>query len=654
MVIREDDYWRFLGSVALPLEGRDLANVLGAKSLAVLAFLVIDRKPAERQTLAKLLWPGSGAQAARHNLRQSLVSIRKALGESAEQLIDADNHSVAFSPRGIVIDIDKLEEIEKGSSALRKELLDLCRGHLMEGFRSGSDDFDKLLAKWRLSYSERMGAILRSALEHSPSFGNGKAADAIKSRLSSLSDTLADDPAGKAGIDGTVPVADQRSHLSASGSKLRYFAVLAAGLALGTAVFATGYAISPDFRKFLRSAFVTQVSDVPRIAVRPFSARDGTVMEQNLAGGVTIGVTYGLYAITARDLFVVTVPSETQTGNGIGEMEYAADLGVRYLISGSLETEGTSVRVFVRCLDTEKGADVWQDRFTRPLTEAFELQDEITLRILSGLDIDLSSAERNRIQYLDDTDNLEAWLLAANGVRNLIKIDPQNLDEALASYQRALAIDPNYMSARRGLAWHALLQVRFGTSPDPAASIAEARNQLNVILRRRPNDGMAKALEGLLLLLENSWEKSIDAGVEATQLLPGSADVWAVLAHSYTFTGKPQLALDAIDRAMALSPGHPEFYNWIKGRALRLAGQTDAAIAMLTKSHNPEDETLVRLVELAAAYSAAGQLDKARAVAHRIRLNHPELTASNWVLHPAMEDPEQQSLEFELLSKAGL
>lgn len=653
MATFEDNYWRFLGRPSFLVDGEDLSHVLGRKSLAMLSFLAITRKPVERTKLATMFWPDSETQAARHNLRQSLVSIRKALGDRAEQLIDADNYSVAFRANGIVTDIDKLAEAENSDSVTGNELLDLCRGPLMEGFRSGSEDFDSLLDDWRQAYSERMAAVLHYSLDHPSRFRNGKTAEAIKSRLISLSEVPESASPGMAnGLNTAIPDAGGRA--SASWFKLPYIAVLAAGLALGAVVFAGAYAIAPDFRQFLRSSFVTQVSNVPRIAVRPFSARNGTVMEQNLAGGVTIGITYGLYAITARDLFVITVPPDTANDSGIGEMEYAGDLGVRYLISGAVETDGPNVRVFVRCLDADSGVDVWQDRFTRPVTEAFELQDEITLRILSGLDIDLSSAERNRIQYLDDTNNLEAWLLAANGVRNLIKIDPRNLDEALASYQRALAIDPNYISARRGLAWHALLQVRFGTSPDPAASIAEARNQLNVILRRSANDGMGKALEGLLLLLENDWEKSIDAGVQATQLLPGSADVWAVLAHSYTYVGKPQLALEAINRAMELSPGHPKFYNWIKGRALRLAGQSDAAIALLGHNANPDDETLVRLVELAAAYSAAGQLDSARAVADQIKEKYPELTASNWVLHPAMQDPVQQSLEFELLSKSGL
>jgi tetratricopeptide (TPR) repeat protein len=288
------------------------------------------------------------------------------------------------------------------------------------------------------------------------------------------------------------------------------------------------------------------------------------------------------------------------------------------------------------------------------VTEAFSLQDQITLRILRGLEIDLSTAERNRIQYLDDTNDLNAWLHAANGVRQLIKLDPSNLEHAFTSYRKALEIDPDYISARRGLAWHALLKVRFGKSTDPAKDLQEARNHLNVILRRKPDDGMSRGLESLMLLLEDDWDTAVDSGHRATKLLPGSADVWAVLAHTYTFTGDQEKALEAINRAMSLSPGHPEFYDWIKARTLRLLGQNEAAIELLNRGIDRDDRTLVQLVELTIALSAAGRVEEARQLADRIQRKSPEFSASRWVLHPSAKNADQQSIEFELLSRAGL
>lgn len=155
-------------------------------------------------------------------------------------------------------------------------------------------------------------------------------------------------------------------------------------------------------------------------------------------------------------------------------------------------------------------------------------------------------------------------------------------------------------------------------------------------------------------LLENDWERSLASGLEATRLLPGSADVWAVLAHSYTFAGEPDRAIDAIDRAMELSPGHPDFYNWIKGRALRLSGSHDAAIQLLERNLKTNGNAIVQLVELAVAYAATDRIEDARRIGELIRRIEPTFSASEWVLHPTMSTAEAQSIEFELLSKAGL
>lgn len=636
------DIWRFSGAVELPVAGNDIAPALGRKHVALLAMLAISARPVPRGDLARLLWPEADPARARHNLRQALVAIRKALGEDHAGLLMAEGEDIALGRPGLATDLDRFAAIEAGAEADAAELAALCRGPLLDGFRTGSAPFDRRLEEWRGEHALRMAGVIRRRL--AAGTDGGVARRALEARLGVL------ECGAVAAAQGApaAPVSRRRFPV------FRTWTAALVGLAIGAATFLGGFAAAPEFRVFLREMLLRQEGDVPRIAVRPFTSVNGSPVETGLAGGVTIGVTYALYAVTARELYVITVPPSSGDGTLLEEPAYAAELGVRYLISGTLEIEGQSVRVFVRCLDTGTGSDIWQDRFTSPVTEAFRLQDEIALRILRGLAIDLSTAERNRLQYLDDTENLQAWLYAADGVRNLIKLELASLDDALASYRRALELDPDYISARRGLAWHALLQLRFGTAPDPGAAIIEARNHLGVILRRRPDDGMSRALEGLMLLMENSWDGAVASGREATMLLPGSADVWAVLAHSYTFTGEFDQALAAIDRAMSLSPGHPAFYRWIKGRALRLGGAHDAAIEMLEVGLTGDDVNVIHLVEMAAAYAAAGRIAEARATALRIRAISPEFSASAWILHPAARDPDQQSREFELLSKAGL
>jgi len=330
---------------------------------------------------------------------------------------------------------------------------------------------------------------------------------------------------------------------------------------------------------------------------------------------------------------------------------HANRLGVQFIITGTVAVDGTTVRVAVHRTDADVGTENWRHMFERPMTQAFSLYDQITLEILKGLDIEVSQVERNRIQYLDDTESLQAWLTITNAVLHLLKMTREDIEIARKFYIKALEYDPEYGSARRGLAWSELLSVRLGYADNPEAAIAEARNQLGVVLRIRPDDAMARTLEGLLLLLDGDWERAVQSGELSSELLPGSADAWAVLAHTYTYTDQPDKALSAIERAMQLSPRHPDFYLWIEARAHRLGGNPQRSIEILTARNN---RALVYLVELTAAYSAVGQMEAARRTAQEIKGIVPNFSASRWVQYPRVKSPAGHSRDFELLSKAGL
>ena len=235
--------------------------------------------------------------------------------------------------------------------------------------------------------------------------------------------------------------------------------------------------------------------------------------------------------------------------------------------------------------------------------------------------------------------------------RSVVEFVRDDIEIAQQFYEKALVYDPEYGSARRGLAWTKLLSVRLGFAEDPEAAITEARNQLSVVLRIRPEDPIAKSLEGLLLLLDGDWERAVESGELASELLPGSADGWAVLAHTYTYSDQPDEALRAIGRAMLLSPRHPDFYRWIEARAYRLAGNPQKSIEILTTRNNL---ALVYLVELTAAYSAANQMVAARQTAGEIKTIMPDFSASRWVQFPRVMSLAGHSRDFELLSKAGL
>ncbi|MCL5775430.1 hypothetical protein M1105_00270 [Limibaculum sp. FT325] len=553
-------------------------------------------------------------------------------------------------------DVGALLAIESGRPTTADELLDLCRGPLLDGFRTGAAPFDAWIEQRRARLATAATrALIGARVSGRRSGRDADRAAAIDAALAALG------PVPLAPTPGAPPLRVR----AARPGRLRWLRpahIASGGAALIVAAVLGTYLAVPRFHHVVDSLVMREAASPARIAVHQFTTVNGTEKEADLAGGVTLGVNYALYAVTARELFVVTSPVRATDDTHDALMEVARELRVRYLISGAVEVLGPTVRVLAQCLDAETGAVVWRRQFEKPVSDAFRLQDEITLQILAGLEIDLSTAERNRLQYLDDTGNLYAWLAAANGVRHLIRVKRRDVETAEQYYRKALEHDPNYLSAMRGLAWVRFLKVRLGWAEDPQAAILEASDTLQAILRRRteagpdvaPEDGLTLSLQGAVMLLAGDYDNAVRSGERALELLPGSADVTAVLAHTLTYVGEHERALALIERAMELSPLHPPWYRWTRGRALRMAGRVEESVAELERDIDREDRAIVHLVELVASYSAAGMMSKARRIAGLIRAMDPHFSASIWLRHPPIRAPDRQSIEFEYLARAGL
>ena len=149
----------------MPLATIDLADRLGRKPLAVLVYLAINGGPASRGEVADLVWPDAEPTRARHNLRSALWAIRKELEADGEALLDITADEVGLSRDPALCDLPRLRQIEAGAPTSPEEILDLCRGPLLEGFTTSSAPFEGLLADLREDYDARMIAVLRGALE---------------------------------------------------------------------------------------------------------------------------------------------------------------------------------------------------------------------------------------------------------------------------------------------------------------------------------------------------------------------------------------------------------------------------------------------------------------------------------------------------------
>lgn len=641
--------WRFMGNPSISSPDGAMIGPIGKKPLALLAYLALTGEWISRDEVARMLWPDPDTARSKHNLRQCLLSLKKSFGEGFDECFNVSGQDLALNHDAVRIDALELLRIDSGRETSADEVIDLCRGPFLRGLTTRAEPFDEWLTTERERLQAATFRVTSAAHDSARKAGQTSRAAELRTILDALPGT-ADDQEGVRNWGLLAKVVSEQTS-----SRLRKFGMIFGIAALVLLALFGTYRASEDIQKFIDTIIDGQMESPPRIAVLPFTARNMTIEEQSLAGGVTRGVNFALYTITARDLFVVTHVARAKDLDASERLQLAEDLGVQYLISGSVEVEGETVRVYVQCLDAQTRSVIWREQFDKPVVRAFKLQDEITLEVLQGLDIDLTTAEWNRIQYLDDTDNLHAWLAATNGVRHLIRVRKKNVEIARQSYMKALEYDPDYTSAHRGLGWVSYLNVRLGWASERDAELQKAKDELGIVLRKKPEDGLGKALEGAILLLDgDNYESAIDAGEFALEQMPGSATVTAMLAHNLTYVGQSERALDLMDRAMELSSRSPDWYIWLRGRALRLSGQVQESVQILEQGLKSEP-SLVHLVELASSYSAVGNNNAARRIAKKIQLiKNNDFSASEWLSHPRIQNPEVQSLEFENLSNAGL
>jgi len=644
--------WSFFGAPKFHQTNGKLVSGVGKKPAALLALAAHSSEGVSRRVAAEMLWPDASPPRALHSLRQALLSLRKSFGESFDDMVEASADQIKIQKGAVDIDVEQfLDFAESANPKHWEEAAALYSDDYLTAFQGVSDPFDK----WAHARRDTLAAKAELLFERLAAAAEGRGDDKNATRYRSLAERIASRPDLVMSAENTAPETGSPEFRGADASRRNRLvgAVAAFAVIVGAVLLILREADSlPDSIDLGLGVF--EPSETPSIAVMPFSWRGEGAISKELADGLTQGVTYALYAVTAQELFVVTDLSTVVGDSAADRTKIARRLGVRYLMLGSVEVTDSRMRLEARLLDTRTLEYVWTDQFDRSVGEIFALQDELTLAIISGLDIDLSSAERNRISLIDDTDSLKAWLAAGNGLRLLIKVSRLDNIKAQEFYREALAHDPEYVSAWRGLAWTHFLDARLGWSESPQASIGKAVQLSQQVLARSPEDGTTHSLVGAVKLLQNDYDAAVMHGEKAVALLPNAADTTAVLAHTLTYVGESERALTLLDRAMALSPNHPDWYDWAKGRALRLAGRAAESVQILEDRTRGRPPSVAQLVELTASYAAANEMENARRTAEQIQKFVPHFSVTKWLENPRLQDPEEHQREFGYLVASGL
>jgi tetratricopeptide (TPR) repeat protein len=306
------------------------------------------------------------------------------------------------------------------------------------------------------------------------------------------------------------------------------------------------------------------------------------------------------------------------------------ELGVRYVLEGSVRKVGARVRITGQLIDADDGSHLWAERYDRDLTDVFEVQDEITISVVAAIEPNLRRAEIERVKR-KRPDNLDAYDLLLRALPDVYTFMPQGAAKSLPLLERALAIEPSYALAHGFAAWaYQTLFVRGGMdSADRVKSIHHA----HAAIEHGPGDAMALALAGFTIgLVEHDRKLADQAFSEALALSASCAFVYAFGCVPVAYGGDAARAIDWGERAMRLSPldtmscipqGIIGLGNFLLGRHEDAATAGRRAVEL-----NPGFSILHGW--LAAPLVRLGRLDEAKAAAARLMALDPQFAIGRW------------------------
>jgi len=389
----------------------------------------------------------------------------------------------------------------------------------------------------------------------------------------------------------------------------------------------------------------------PSIAVLPFQNMSGDLEQDHFCDGLvediitTLSKLAGLRVIARNSSFVYK-------GRSVDVREAAKQLGVRYILVGSVRKSGNRIRASVQLIDAKDGAHVWAERYDRSIEDIFAIQDEITLILATEMQVRLTEGEQARLRYTT-TSNVEAWTYWVQGLSyHHQAIAKENQSSARLCWEKALALDPTSAALNAMLGFIHCLDARFGWWDDREAAIVKARSYADRALELDPNNADGHIALGVLCLLKERYDEAVSHTRKAVQLAPGSADIANLAGFILALSGCPEEALVLAQKSIALSPNHPTLYLGVLGNAYRLSGQIEEAIAAF-EAYNARSPGF-GLADLVIAYHENGQPEKSKDAARRLLSARRDFTIAMWLKTQVRRDKARLEADVAALRTAGL
>ena len=582
--------FELLGGFGLRSAAGNAVRLPTRKSRALLAYLAVPPGQLHsREELATLLWGEKADKEARHSLSQALSSIRKALINVAGDALRVDGDRITLAGSAVDTDVLRFERlVTKGSIESLARAADLYRGDLLSGIAFRAEAYEDWLARERARLRELALGALGKLLDYHDAAGDAERGIEVAIRL------LALDP-----LQEHVHRALMRLFMTAGrgDAALRQYErcrdVLHREL---------GVEPEPETERLQRdiagqrarrgASPVPVLPDKPSIAVLPFKNLSGDAAQEYFSDGITDDIITELSRFHA--LFVIAgSTSFTYRGRAVDAKQVGRELGVRYVIEGSVRKAGDDLRVTVRLVDAVSGDHVWAERYDRKLADVFSVQDEviraIVVTVVGRVEADGIARARRK-----PPENMTAYDYVLRGLDFYQRRGHSDGDiaRALAMFDKAMEIDPELA---RAYAWYACASsgswFHSRDDHDLEAPLEYARKALSL----DDNDCEAHYITGIIFVQFRDYDRAWHHIERARELNPNHPEVMRIMGNFLAHTGRPDEAVEWIGAAMRINPRNADWYSSHIGFALYTARHYGEALEAYQRITTPSyvDEAIM-------------------------------------------------------------
>ncbi len=411
---------------------------------------------------------------------------------------------------------------------------------------------------------------------------------------------------------------------------------------------------APEFEPATVENMALPLPEKPSIAVLPFENMSDDPDKEYLSDGITEQIITSLSKVPR--LFVISRTSTFSYKNKpVKIQQVSQELGVRYVLEGSVQQSGGKIRITAQLIDALTGRHLWAERYERNYKDIFALQDEITLKILNGLQIKLTEGERVRFgSFNKRTPNLKAFEKIMEGTTYIRAFTIESNETARRFAREAIELDPEFYGSYNLMASVHFMDVWLGSSKSPPDSLNKAIELLQKSIALEENNDGAYSLLCHVYAMKRQFEKSIAAGKKAIEINPNSDAALVWLAMTLRWSGKLEKAIELTKQAIRLSPFPPAYYYLNLGNAYMTVGRFKKAIEEFKKTLHLNPRNFYAFEGLSICNGLLGREEESKAAAAEMMKLNSKHTIESWLKMMPHKDRDLLQRWAGVLRKAGV